>query len=56
VYQQKKESFQNLFSNIAMETATKSSYYRSLKADFFLKLKTLKTLWMSQNKDNIKYH
>jgi hypothetical protein len=54
VYQEKK-SLPNLFSNIAMETAAKSSYYE-IKSGFFLKIDNTEELWMCQNKDNIKYH
>jgi hypothetical protein len=39
VYQQKKETLQNLFSDIAMETATKVFLLPEIKkADFFLKI------------------
>jgi hypothetical protein len=39
VYQQKKETLQNLFSNITMETATKVFLLPEFKkADFFLKI------------------
>jgi hypothetical protein len=54
--QAKKKNTPKFIFKYSNGNATKSSYYQKLKADFFLKLITLKSYGCVKNKDNIKYH